>query len=283
MNQTTPLFRSAQKLPAPAEGGEAFAVLRQARRVWAVAAVRAEAGKLAHLHQELAARLLPGDRLVYLGDMIGHGPGVIATLDEAIAFRRDFLCLPGAEPDDIVFLRGAQEEMWRKLLQIQFAPGPAQVFDWMMRHGLGPTLEAYGIETRQVPGLLREGATAISRWTNGLRAAIRRHPGHDEWFASIRRAAYTEQGELLFAAAGIDPALALTQQGDRLWWGAAGFNAMTAPYAGFRRVVSGIALDGGGAWLDAFAGCLDGNAGRGGQLNAVCFALDGTVSESFAV
>src|SRR3546814_14736289 len=70
----------------------------------------------------LAARLLPGDRLVYLGNMVGHGTATIATLDELLAFRRDFLCLPGVEPEDIVYLRGAQEEMWRKLLQIQFAP-----------------------------------------------------------------------------------------------------------------------------------------------------------------
>src|SRR3546814_12687728 len=83
---------------------------------------------------------------------------------------------------DIVYLRGAQEEMWRKLLQIQFAPGPGEVFDWMLRHGLEPTLRGYGVDPQQVRGILRDGALAVSRWTNTLREAIRKHPGHDDLY-----------------------------------------------------------------------------------------------------
>ena len=262
---------------------EAFAVLRHARRVWAVAAAHAEAGKLREAHDELAARLLPGDRLVYLGNMIGHGHETIATLNELLAFRRDFLCLPGAIPDDIVYLRGAQEEMWRKLLQIQFAPGPAEVFDWMLKHGLAPMLQGYGVDPQQARGVLREGATAISRWTNGLRAAIRKHPGHDDLFGCFRRAAYTAGNELLFVHAGIDPGVALTAQSDHLWWGSPAFRGLTQPYAGFRRVVSGGNPRGEGAHLDAFTCCLDGGAGFGGPLNVACFGLDGALVESFAI
>src|SRR3546814_735383 len=151
----TTLFRSASS--------EAFAVLRHARRIWAVAAIHAELGRLRDAHQELAARLLPGDRLIYLGNTVGHGTDSIATFDELLAFRRDFLCLPGVEAEDIVYLRGAQEEMWRKLLQIQFAPGPGEVFDWMLRHGLEPTLRGYGVDPQQVRGILRDGALAVSR------------------------------------------------------------------------------------------------------------------------
>lgn len=261
----------------------AFGVLRHARRVWAVAAIHGEAARLHETHNELAARLLPGDRLVYLGNMIGHGNDTIATLDELLAFRRDFLCLPGAEPEDIVYLRGAQEEMWRKLLQIQFAPGPGEVFDWMLRHGLAPVLQAYGSDPQQVRGILREGAHGISRWTNSLRAAIRRHPGHDDLFGCFRRAAYTGGNELLFVHAGIDPGAALAAQSDHLWWGSPAFRAMTQPYAGFRRVVSGCNPRGEGAHLDAFTCCLDGGAGFGGPLNVACFGLDGAIVESFAI
>src|SRR5262245_43578181 len=109
-----------------APAAEAFSILTQARRVWAVAAIHAEAAKLREAHDELAARLLPGDRLVYLGNLIGHGGAIVQTMDELLSFRRDFLCMPGAIPEDIAYLRGAQEEMWRKLLQIQFAPGPGE-------------------------------------------------------------------------------------------------------------------------------------------------------------
>lgn len=276
---------NASAKPGPAASAappEAFAVLRHARRVWAVAAIHAEIDRLRDAHNELAARLLPGDRLVYLGNVIGHGAATVATLDELLAFRRDFLCLPGAEPDDIVYLRGAQEEMWRKLLQIQFATGPGEVFDWMLRHGLEPVLRGYGIEPAQVPGILREGALGISRWTNGLRAAIRRQPGHDELFAAFRRAAYTAGGELLFVHAGIDAAVPLAAQSDHLWWGAPGFRGLGQPYAGFRRVVSGCNPRGEGGHVDAFTCCIDGGAGFGGALNVACFALDGAIVESFA-
>lgn len=273
-----------QAAPAPqAPATEAFAVLTQARRVWAIAALHAEAARLREAHNELAARLLPGDRLVYLGNMIGHGTAVVETLDELLSFRRDFLCMPGAIPEDIAYLRGAQEEMWRKLLQIQFAPGPGEVFDWMMRHGLEPVLRGYGVDTKQVPGILREGALGISRWTNSLRAAIRRHPGHDDLFGCFRRAAYTQGGELLFVHAGIDPGIALAAQSDHLWWGSPSFRGLTQPYAGFRRVISGGNPRGEGAHLDAFTCCLDGGAGFGGPLNVACFSLDGAIVESFAI
>jgi serine/threonine protein phosphatase 1 len=273
----------AAKPQAQAPATEAFAVLRLARRVWAVAAIHAEVQRLQEAHQELAARLLPGDRLVYLGNGIGHGAATIATLDELLAFRRDFLCLPGVEPEDIVYLRGAQEEMWRKLLQIQFAPGPREVFDWMLRHGLEPVLRGYGIDPAQAQAVLRDGAASISRWTNSLRAAIRQHPGHDELFASFRRAAYTEGGELLFVHAGIDPGAPLAAQSDHLWWGSPSFRGLAQPYAGFRRVISGCNPRGEGAHLDAFTCCLDGGAGFGGSLNVACFSPDGAIVENFAI
>jgi len=269
--------------PVTPAGAEAFAVLRGARRVWAIAALRADVQRLREAHQELAMRLLPGDRLVYLGNMIGYGEAAIATLDELVLFRRDFLCLPGAMPEDIVYLKGAQEEMWRKLLQIQFAAGPGAVFDWMRRHGLEATLRAYGEDPDKVPGILREGARSVSRWTNALRATIRKYPGHDELFAAQRRAAFTQGGELLFVHAGIDPQQPLESQGDHLWWGSPAFKGMSEPYVGFRRVIAGANPQGEGPHLGAFTACLDGGAGFGGPLNVACFALNGGVEESFAV
>ena len=73
--------------------------------------------KLVALHAVLWERFQAGDRLVYLGNYMGLGPDVIGTIDELISFRTATLCRAGMEPEDIVFLRGAQEEMWRKLLQ----------------------------------------------------------------------------------------------------------------------------------------------------------------------
>ena len=90
-----------------------FATLRRARRVWAVAAIHGEAERLNSLHDKLADRLMEGDRLVYLGNFMGHGPSVGATIDALLEFRREFLAAPGMFACDIAYLRGQQEEMSR--------------------------------------------------------------------------------------------------------------------------------------------------------------------------
>ena len=254
---------------------EIFAVLQHARRAWAVGSIHGEAARLKALHAELIGRLAPGDRLVYCGNYLGHGPEIIATLDELIAFRREFLCLPGAEPWDIAYLRGAQEEMWRKMLELQFAPGPAQVLDWMRAQGAEATLRAYGGDPARGYAAFREGPMATTRWTTGLRAAIRQRPGHDELYAALRRAAYTAGGELLFVHAGIDPQRPLSEQSDTFWWGSANFADMNAPYAGFRLVVRGFDRGHGPARVGHITAAIDGGCGFGGKLIAACFGLDG--------
>ena len=96
-----------------------FGTLTGWNRVWAVAAIHGEAERLRGLHHQIARRFQPRDRLVYLGNYLGYGSDIVATLDELITYRREVLAAPGMMPQDIVFLRGAQEEMWQKLLQLQ--------------------------------------------------------------------------------------------------------------------------------------------------------------------
>ena len=254
---------------------EIFAVLNCAQRVWGVAAVHGEAERLRALHAALSPRFRPGDRLVYLGNYLGRGAAIRATLDELLAFRRELLCRPGLEPEDIVYLRGTQEEMWRKLLQLQFAPAPGEVFEWMMRQGVGATLEAYGEPAERARTRLREGALALSRWTSALRETVRGNPGHEELLTSLRRAAYTRGGELLFVHAGIDPERPLTEQIDTFWWGSGNFAALAEPYAGFALVVSGFDRTRAGPRFGPVTATLDGGCGFGGSLNAACFDLAG--------
>ena len=87
-----------------------FAILRKTRRIWAIGAIHGEAARLAALHDMLAGRfVLPGDRIVYLGNYLGRGPDVGGTVEELLDFRRRALALPGMFAADIVFLRGGQE------------------------------------------------------------------------------------------------------------------------------------------------------------------------------
>lgn len=268
-------------MSGPAE--ELIAVLRYARRVWAVGAIHGERVRLSALHDALWDRFRPGDRLVYLGNYIGVGPDVPGTLDELLAFRTSILCRPGMEPEDIVFLRGAQEEMWRKLLQIQFAPAPLDVFEWMMGRGVDVTLKAYGGDRTEGAGRCRGGPLALTRWTGGILEAVRKHPGHHELLISVRRAAVTEGNALLLTHAGIDPERDLEQQGDAFWWGSRRFDALEQPYRGFRRVVCGFEAGHGGPAIEGHVARLDAGCGFGGKLAAGCFTLDGTLADLIEV
>lgn len=112
-----------------------FARLPDARRVWTIAALHGEAERLVSLHDLISERLQEGDRVVYLGNHVGHGGAVLATIDELLDFRRRVLGRRRGFACDVVFLRGAQEEMWQKMLQLRFAPNPSEVLQWMVRAG----------------------------------------------------------------------------------------------------------------------------------------------------
>jgi len=121
---------------------ERFARLRRARRIWAVAAIHGDAGRLAALHDRMERVWQPGDRVVYLGNYLGRGPAIRQTIDEILGFRLAVMAQPGGFACDVAFLRGSQEEMWQKLLQLQFAVSPRDVLQWMLDQGVGATLEA---------------------------------------------------------------------------------------------------------------------------------------------
>jgi hypothetical protein len=255
-----------------------FAILKRVERVWIIGAIHGEAARLAGIHDLIAERFVPpGDRLVYLGNYLGHGAEIIGVIDEIVAFRRHLLSLPGMFASDIAFLRGGQEEMWQKLLQLQFALNPREVLDWMLGRGVGATLAAYGGEPRK--GLLatREGALALARWTAQLRDAVGRHPGHREFFSALRRAAYDESRRLLFVHAGIDPRRPLAKQGDAFWWGGKDFGDWPESFEGFARVIRGFDPNRGGFKECSAAISVDDGCGFGGSLTSICLNKQGEI------
>lgn len=258
---------------------ERFAVLTRANRIWAVASIHAEAGRLRALHATLETKFEPGDRLVYLGNYIGIGNAVTATLDELVRFRRLLLALlsPYLEATDIVYLRGAQEEMWDKLLQLQFAIGPAQTLDWMLSHGVEPTVRAYGGDPVEGRGRAREGVLPLTHWTSALRNAVQRHPGHTDVLNHLKRAAFTDT--ILFVHAGIDPGRPLTEQRDTFWWGSGYFSEISSAYHQFKKVVRGYDRSRSGVVVKEFTATIDGGCGFGGPLVAACFTPQGDVAE----
>jgi serine/threonine protein phosphatase 1 len=239
--------------------------------------VHGEAERLAALHERLARRLEPGDRLVYLGNVIGRGPRVLETVDEVLRFRAEVMARPFGFAGDVAILRGAQEEMWQKLLELQFAPNPREVLAFMRGHGIDATISAYGGDPRYGEAACREGPLAITRWTTGLRQHVNQRPGHAQFMAALRRAAFTDQGTLLFVNAGLDASKPLDLQGDAFWWGGGAFIELLEPYESYRRVVRGFDRRHAGLVEGPYAVSLDGGAGFGGVLLAACLSHDGVI------
>jgi serine/threonine protein phosphatase 1 len=261
-----------------------FALLRGAQRVWAIASIHGEAVRLRALHESLSRQFQPGDRLVYLGNILGHGADVAGAMDEVLSFRRAVISAHGMFAADVVVLRGAQEEMWQKLLQLQLALNPGEVFDWMMAQGIGATLESYGGTVQDGRAAARGGAAMCARWTAGLRDRIHARAGHTQLMSALRRAAVNlspaGQPTILFVNAGIDPGRPLEAQKDSFWWPPRGLGALDGPYGEFARIVAGYDRDMRGVTETPFTLSIDAGAGRGGKILAACIESSGALVET---
>lgn len=258
---------------------EIFARLDGATRIWAVAAIHGDADRLRTLHERLFPKLLTGDRLIYLGNFLGMGPDIIGTVDELLAARAEALCVSGMEPWDICYLRGAQEEMWDKLLQVQFAPNPGEVLDWMYDNGVTATLEAYGGNPEMGRRCARDGAVALTQWTTSLRGAMHLHPGHDALISELKRAGIAQDMGFMFVNAGINRNESLEEQRDAFWWGGAAFAGKDEPFGDFRLIIRGYDPAHGGKAIGRHTATIDGGCGWNGTLNAACIGPDGTFLE----
>ncbi len=255
-----------------------FTALATPCRIWAIASVHGERDRLVAVCAALETKIEPGDRLVFLGNLLGHGRRIRETVDAALVFRRDFLARPGNDIGDIALLRGAQEEMWEKLFELQFAVNPAEVLEWMLDRGVAPTIEAYGGTARDGLSAARQGTLALGRWTGQLRDAVRAVPGHRDYMSALRRAAYTDDGLLVLVNAGLDPARPLDAQADTFWWADQAFERIEEPYYGCRLVVRGFDPEHRGVRVTEHTASLDGGAGFGGGLIAACItAEDGVI------
>ena len=214
-----------------------------------------------------------------------RGPDVVGTVEELLAFRRRVLAHPPLRiAADVVHLRGSQEEMWQKLLQLQFASDPRAILNWVLSRGVDATLMAYGGDPDAGARAAAGGTMALNEWTRALRESVRAHPGHDAFFAALKRAAVANGPDgLLLVNCGIDTERPLAAQSDAFWWAGRRFGDIDAPYESFRRVVRGYDPDHRGCAETAYTATVDGGCGFGGVLSAACFSPAGKIIDRIDV
>jgi serine/threonine protein phosphatase 1 len=257
-----------------------FVSLGHPRRIWTVPAIHGDLASLIRLHDALLDTFTPGDRIVYHGNYTGYGTDSAACVDEILAFRRLILCRSGVKPTDLIYLRGRQEEIWLKLLQIQFAPQPLSVLQWMLSNGIEATLKSYGVSIDDGLDACRYGIMDLTRWTMRIRDNVRQHPGHEIFASQLKRAAHTDTSALypmLFVHAGLNAHYRLEDQGEYLWWGTQEFEAIQQAYMPFQKVVRGFDPEHRGVHLNCITATVDNGAGFGGNLVSVGFEQNGQI------
>ncbi|MDX1737945.1 MAG: hypothetical protein R3261_06885, partial [Alphaproteobacteria bacterium] len=228
------------------------------KRIWVIGAIHNDVLSLRKMHSALYDKVESGDRIVYTGNMIGLFPHTRDTISEILGFRRWFLSLwPYMSPNDIVYLRGRQEEMLSKMLQLHFAQEPLQIIDYLYKTGLSPVLEGYGFRRHEFEDAAAVGASNLAEITTRLARVIRNYPGHDDLFKSLKHAAYSEDGVVLCVSSGLNGKIGLRDQGDNFWWGGENFARITHAYGGYCRLVRGFDPQHGGYREGAFTVSLD--------------------------
>lgn len=257
-----------------------FSILGRPRKIWAVSAIHSDVERLTQIHDAIFSHIAPGDRLIYLGNYTGYGAQAVETIDELLIFRRLLLAQPAMTPDDIIYLRGQQEDMLQRLLLLQFEQYPVDTLLGMMGHGLSATMQSYGLSPHDGVVAAREGIYSLNKWTNTIRQEIRAHAGHDYFMTQTRRAAFTQFAErtpVLFVNAGLDASRSLEEQENIFWNNQNQFDAETQQYERFEKVIRGFDPAHKGVHLNGITATLDGGCGFGGSLVCANMSAEGEI------
>ena len=208
-------------------------------RIWAVGSLHSSIESFQSIKKYILSNFKNGDKLIFLGNLIGYNNHSKQIITDVLSLRFNLMAKFKLDHEDIVFLRGAQEEMFSKLLQLQIAPNPKEIIDWIFSHGVDQTLVSYDFEPDQFKNIATQGTIQINKLTSKLNKKISEIPGHTEFFSNLKHAAFSDSMEVLFVNRGVDLSRPLSAQNDCFWWGYQNFSLINKPYNTFIRIVRG--------------------------------------------
>ena len=216
-----------------------FVELNKSSKIWAIGSIHSNLKSFESIKKYILKNFNSNDKLIFLGNIIGLGDNSKETLSSVIDLRFNLMSKFKLKPESIIFLRGAQEEMFSKLLQLQLAPNPTEIVKWMFEHGVNKTIKSYGFSENEVRNIASSGTINISKWTSNLNKVLQMNPGHTQYFLNLKHAAYSHTKKILFVNRGVDITRPLSAQNDCFWWGYQNFSKIDEPYKTFVRIVRG--------------------------------------------
>ena len=216
-----------------------FVELKNASRIWAIGSIHSNVKSFNSIKKFITENFRENDKIIFLGNVIGLGEYSKEAITSVVNLRFELMSKFKLKPREIIFLRGAQEEMFNKILQLQIAPNPIEIINWIFEHGVDKTLESYGYSRDEVFNIASSGTVSISKWTSKLNQNIIKNPGHKEYFLNLKHAAYSSSKKILFVNRGVDIKRPLSAQNDYFWWGYQNFSKIDKPYNTFVRIVRG--------------------------------------------
>ena len=216
-----------------------FVEINKSNKIWAIGSIHSNLNSFTSIKEFILKNFEKNDKLIFLGNIIGLGKNSKETLSSVINLRFNLMSKFKLKPDSIIFLRGAQEEMFTKLLQLQLAPNPSEIVEWMFDHGVNETIKSYGYLEDEVKNIASSGTMNISKWTKNLNKSLQSIPGHPQYFLNLKHAAYSYTKKILFVNRGVDITRPLSAQNDCFWWGYQNFSNLQKPYKTFLRIVRG--------------------------------------------
>ena len=216
-----------------------FIEIKKSKKIWAIGSIHSKLNTFVGIKSFVLKNFKPNDTLVFLGNIIGVNKESRKTLDSVIDLRNQLMAKFYLKSNKIIFLRGAQEEMFLKLLQLQTSPNPHDILKWMFEHGVDSTIESYGFSSKELINIATQGTLSISKLTSKINTVISMENGHKEYFAHLKHAAFSESKKILFLNRGVDITRPLSAQNDCFWWGYQNFSNLSNNYGSFSRIVRG--------------------------------------------
>ncbi len=216
-----------------------FHEFRNINKIWAIGSLHSSIDSFKSIKNYILSNFSKGDKIIFLGNIIGFRNKSKEIISEVLSLRFNLMSEFNLNHEDVVFLRGAQEEMFSKLLQLHIAPNPLEIVEWIFSHGVDQTVISYNFEPEQFRNVASQGSIQINKLTSKLNHEISITPGHKEFFSNLKHAAYSETKEVLFVNRGVDLSRPLSAQNDCFWWGYQNFSLINKPYNTFKRIVRG--------------------------------------------